>query len=860
MDGFSNSNSISRASSASAPASQQEFTGSGLGINTANRQKHKMKLLNVDRKRICIHHLQNPNMKQEALAQTFGIERSTVSKILKEQDRWLAIPDDGQDELTSKHRSPRYPELEEYLATWARHAQASGQLLSDATIRRKALEVAQHFPTDAQGKKFKASGGWVDKFRVRAGLKRANTSTVVIDSSTQHIDATSSLECGLSSISPISGDPALLSSVPSSRSVSNTSQQSSAMSQQYASQDSYHHGSQGASNYGFQHGRHGSSTPVRSPTAFELGQQQGGYAPMTLANATPGSKQKRQYDAMAGDQNIEVGRAGHQSTPMEGRDGGSMPHHLQQEPGLLVNEFGQVVSPPARGLLDPANADQYQQPPRQGHATAQDQVTPHNGYSSDSKRRRGGNLSAGDVSIDARDAGMMLGSPFNEEAMQAHSMGRSSQIRARNQTWTGDTRGDLIYTPSHRPGELQGHTSAMMLNNPMTASESTMNGNAVSQSDADGNAIGITTDASEVLASHSPVSPLRPLRLSDLGRSKTTPHPMMMSTKQDQQLESRALAQEQAGMHFHQHLAAAAGFTGQADGRRLNNASLGGKVFLEQPVQSMQRSRSYFTTTPRKARNEHGHSHMGIAAHDDEDAVEMLNESHHQNRESRRPGGAMPKSRRNHDTDADAAEDVSGMPGRPASSPNARSGVLGELSNVKSMHNVRSRTISSSFSSSSGSSGSPGAGTRPASIGPGGASSSGGGGGSAISLDQARESLDIVLQFLNESEEADIIPRSHFLTLGSLHGSLSAAAAAALLSRRRSGARRRVDSGTSRDEGDEYEREDMGEDEVPAQQRQHQRQQQSQRPSQRASHQHQHQHQHNTRQKRVQQKEGAGGR
>jgi len=66
---------------------------------------HKHKLCDQDRKSICKYHLDHPNARQEDIGTEFGVERSTISKILKDKDRWLNISDDDQGtELTSKHR------------------------------------------------------------------------------------------------------------------------------------------------------------------------------------------------------------------------------------------------------------------------------------------------------------------------------------------------------------------------------------------------------------------------------------------------------------------------------------------------------------------------------------------------------------------------------------------------------------------------------------------------------------------------------------------------------------------------------------------------------------------------------------
>ncbi|TFK40605.1 hypothetical protein BDQ12DRAFT_460463 [Crucibulum laeve] len=65
--------------------------------------KHKKaRLTPLDRKAICLHAAQFPNQRQEDVARHFQVERSTISKILKSKERWLAVQDGT--EHTAKHR------------------------------------------------------------------------------------------------------------------------------------------------------------------------------------------------------------------------------------------------------------------------------------------------------------------------------------------------------------------------------------------------------------------------------------------------------------------------------------------------------------------------------------------------------------------------------------------------------------------------------------------------------------------------------------------------------------------------------------------------------------------------------------
>jgi hypothetical protein len=70
----------------------------------ATRQKQrKQRLFNVDRKAICVYHKQHPNARQEDIAVRYGVERSTISKILKHKTKWLNVPE-HEDLRVAKHR------------------------------------------------------------------------------------------------------------------------------------------------------------------------------------------------------------------------------------------------------------------------------------------------------------------------------------------------------------------------------------------------------------------------------------------------------------------------------------------------------------------------------------------------------------------------------------------------------------------------------------------------------------------------------------------------------------------------------------------------------------------------------------
>ena len=98
--------SISSASSAT-PNSQTFATyplpSPPVGPVVPRAKQRKQRLFNVDRKAICMYHQDNPNARQEDIAARYGVERSTISKILKHKTKWMNVPEDD-DMRVAKHR------------------------------------------------------------------------------------------------------------------------------------------------------------------------------------------------------------------------------------------------------------------------------------------------------------------------------------------------------------------------------------------------------------------------------------------------------------------------------------------------------------------------------------------------------------------------------------------------------------------------------------------------------------------------------------------------------------------------------------------------------------------------------------
>lgn len=152
-------------------------------------------MTNTERRDLCIYAAEHPRMKHELVGQVFGVERSTVSKILKHKAKWLSATDDNgpiqydpatsalthsgangsdagpgmEDVLKPKAKASRHPEMEDALMEWGRQRTGAGQLVTDEMVRSKALQIAAELGLDPG--QFKASAGWVENFKERSGLR-----------------------------------------------------------------------------------------------------------------------------------------------------------------------------------------------------------------------------------------------------------------------------------------------------------------------------------------------------------------------------------------------------------------------------------------------------------------------------------------------------------------------------------------------------------------------------------------------------------------------------------------------------------------------------------------------------------------
>ncbi|KAJ5278991.1 hypothetical protein N7478_004363 [Penicillium angulare] len=130
-------------------------------------------LTDEDRRQMCLYHEENKTAKQTDIGALFGVERSTVSKVLRQKEKYLN-PDDG-NRSPIKRTKGRVPDIEKALSNWARNYSRRGLPINDDMIKEKALFFAATCGCPPEGKDRVLSTSWLEKFKQKNNLLGAKS-------------------------------------------------------------------------------------------------------------------------------------------------------------------------------------------------------------------------------------------------------------------------------------------------------------------------------------------------------------------------------------------------------------------------------------------------------------------------------------------------------------------------------------------------------------------------------------------------------------------------------------------------------------------------------------------------------------
>ncbi|KXL49797.1 hypothetical protein M433DRAFT_74713 [Acidomyces richmondensis BFW] len=128
-------------------------------------------LTDQDRRRMCQYAEEHPNSKQTEIGAIFGVERSTVSKVLRQKEKYLAHDEGSKSPV--KRAKGRSPDIERALAVWAKNQEKKGMPLTDEIIRDKARAFAA--TTTSPDNHTVLSSSWIEKFKLKNNLMGARS-------------------------------------------------------------------------------------------------------------------------------------------------------------------------------------------------------------------------------------------------------------------------------------------------------------------------------------------------------------------------------------------------------------------------------------------------------------------------------------------------------------------------------------------------------------------------------------------------------------------------------------------------------------------------------------------------------------
>ncbi|EXJ81225.1 hypothetical protein A1O3_07515 [Capronia epimyces CBS 606.96] len=163
-------------------------TGSDI-TPTSAKTSSRRKLTDDERRQMCIEAEQNPMMKQTQIGAKFNVERSTVSKILRQRDKYMnPQPKDGNTSPSKKSKA-KLPDFEKTLANWVKNQQKKGLPITDEDLRKQA----QVFSFSRSDQAVVSSVAWLDKFKRKNHLTASDAEGEqgLMDSNTASLRETS---------------------------------------------------------------------------------------------------------------------------------------------------------------------------------------------------------------------------------------------------------------------------------------------------------------------------------------------------------------------------------------------------------------------------------------------------------------------------------------------------------------------------------------------------------------------------------------------------------------------------------------------------------------------------------------------
>ena len=122
-----------------------------------------MQLTLKSKQEMCQQKQANPSLTIDQLAERYGCDRSTVSKILKTKTEWVLMQLTQSQAKKKANQLVKFEELEIALTIWMQQVLLKNTILTDKLMQLQAKKFARLLNISEND--FKASNGWLDKFK-----------------------------------------------------------------------------------------------------------------------------------------------------------------------------------------------------------------------------------------------------------------------------------------------------------------------------------------------------------------------------------------------------------------------------------------------------------------------------------------------------------------------------------------------------------------------------------------------------------------------------------------------------------------------------------------------------------------------
>ncbi|PHH82421.1 hypothetical protein CDD83_3274 [Cordyceps sp. RAO-2017] len=131
-------------------------------------EKMPRKTLSAEQKRaMCQYHDENPGTRQADIGAKFGVERSTVSKVLRHRDQYLKR--EQEPDFAFKRAKGKHPDFDRTLSNYVRRQQQRGFDIKDEEIMEQARLFARA-SGNQEGLLGTLTPTWLQKFKQKHGI------------------------------------------------------------------------------------------------------------------------------------------------------------------------------------------------------------------------------------------------------------------------------------------------------------------------------------------------------------------------------------------------------------------------------------------------------------------------------------------------------------------------------------------------------------------------------------------------------------------------------------------------------------------------------------------------------------------